>query len=474
MRAGASDAVKPPPIDLNYVSTRLTEEPVDRETSPRSSSPATTKSIDDEEYYRSCVEEETRSYNELINNGGRPSHPISLGYDVAKNLAGYREVLSFWQTYTDPRRAWIVFSRQLERWKQFRAHQRYVRKEGRFPAYYQRLQDRLKRHEFAQSFQLDENLDRQDKLATWIEFLSYEYRNYDIYGDTIKRLQQQHDKAWKKLVGSKVLRPMETEKSLWEFGIGLQLKNEEAEAERAVEFAKSTVTSAENAFLKSQSAGLSGRSFSQIEQTLSAATTKQAAALKTLEQISKRRNSVIDFHNQTKQYVVAKDNASDQDILLRWILQQVPLISIELKPTKLANASTGGDSRQQRRSKRNHTDDHTGEPVSKRQRNESESHVLSESKAYALETSSTRTTQMHGSHTKSSIQPSKSHSQRALCASRPPRARSHSARSSVVLDGTTHASKRRRRGGKSGLSRTPDSRLLRRSCRRRRPPERFQ
>ena len=94
-----TDTAPSRPIDLNDVSARLKEAPVDRETSSRSPSPTTTLDAEDEEnireYYRQNLEEETEYYYKLINDGGRPSHPISLSYDVAKDLEEYREILLF-------------------------------------------------------------------------------------------------------------------------------------------------------------------------------------------------------------------------------------------------------------------------------------------------------------------------------------------------------------------------------------------
>jgi len=54
-----------------------------------------------------------------------------------------------------------------------------MRKEDRFPTYCLLVQKRLTRHGFERPFQLDEDLDQQDKLATWIEFLNYEYQDYE-------------------------------------------------------------------------------------------------------------------------------------------------------------------------------------------------------------------------------------------------------------------------------------------------------
>lgn len=84
------------PIDLNYVSARLEEVPGDRDLLPqRYPSVSSTASIDEEELYHRNLEKETDYYNKLINDGGRPSHPISLGYEIAKDLEEYREILSF-------------------------------------------------------------------------------------------------------------------------------------------------------------------------------------------------------------------------------------------------------------------------------------------------------------------------------------------------------------------------------------------
>lgn len=167
---------------------------MDSETSPRPHFPASTLSVDDDEYERQCREKETEYYNGLINDGGRPSHPISLGYDIAKNGEKYREILSFWQTDPDHPDSWKVYGCQLVEWESFREHQRSERKKG-FSAYCQRLHDRLARHGFKQPFQLDEELYRQDKTATWIEFLNYEYWKYDISAGVVSLRQSRHDKA---------------------------------------------------------------------------------------------------------------------------------------------------------------------------------------------------------------------------------------------------------------------------------------
>ena len=66
-------------------------------------------------------------------------------------------------------------------------------------------------------FKPNKELDQQDKLMTWIEFLNHEYQNYDRSVAICNHWQPQHDEAWDKLVALMVLEPWETEESLWGF-----------------------------------------------------------------------------------------------------------------------------------------------------------------------------------------------------------------------------------------------------------------
>jgi hypothetical protein len=70
--------------------------------------------MDDEESYRYDLERETEYYNTLIREGGRPSHPVSLGRDVLEDPGEYREILSYWQlvNHDAEGRVWRVFGAQ--------------------------------------------------------------------------------------------------------------------------------------------------------------------------------------------------------------------------------------------------------------------------------------------------------------------------------------------------------------------------
>ena len=254
----------------------------------------------------------------------------------------------------------------------------------------------------------------------------------------VSRWQSRHDKAWKKLVDSKVLEPFETEELLWDFTHVIKLQGEGSEAQKAASSATLTVNLADQALQKAQRAGLSRQSLSQVEQKLSIARSKLAAATKSLEQISIQRKLIHKFKSQMKSYSIAKDNASDQSILLQWILQQVPLIELELNSAEVIKDDLArGNGRHQRSLKRSR-DDRNEEPGSKRQRQNDENHTLSKSKirpSTIQETSSAqRPRQLGSSQTNPSTLASKPCSQRALGASRLSNTRPDSAKSGVVLD----------------------------------------
>lgn len=60
---------------------RLKSISANRQPSPQSSSPASTIDLGDDENYRLDLEEQAGYYNALVNEGGRPSQPVSLGRD---------------------------------------------------------------------------------------------------------------------------------------------------------------------------------------------------------------------------------------------------------------------------------------------------------------------------------------------------------------------------------------------------------
>jgi hypothetical protein len=277
-----------------------------------------------DEQYHEDLRSETECYNTLVNDGGRPSHPVSLLEDVLKNPGEYREILSYWQ---DHPAGWKVFSKQLQRWGDFRERQRSMREQGRFPEYIDVLRDRLTKHDFfVRTFQFHEDPSRQDKLTTWVEYLDFEYRTYNQFANYIRRHQRQYDEAWKKLVDSKVLRPFETEESVSNIESEFQRQRERSERIEAEEAVKSANSAVEWAQGDIRNPRLSQKA----RQELTAAKNELGEAIKLLESIDRRAELVSEFKQSTRQYRSARDKAERQSILLQWMLEQVALIELEL------------------------------------------------------------------------------------------------------------------------------------------------
>jgi hypothetical protein len=417
------------PVDLGQVAARLLEIAADNNTSPQASyqpfdrerSPTPPPPTKEE-----VREEQRQEYNALLRIGGRPWFPFDLLEEASEDPEEYREMLAFWRIdvngFDDIGQ---VFSKQLGRWLDFRDWQRYVRgipvddgfpefaemmkplvandiwlartlsgREldeeikrlweggrtvrgwklhgarvvGGFPAHIETVRCRLARHKFTRTFQLDENPKRQDKLTTWIEYLNFEYWWYDRYASSVKRQQPLYDEAWKKLVDSKVLRPHETEQYVLSDAWGFQ---QEAEQGRAYKDVKSAEEAAK-AVLASTQTEPQRSSFtkSQRFRMLAEAQSRLDTARDSHKSIKQRGDLIGDFREGTKNYRRAKKDAERHNILLRWILEQVPLVEAELKESEEARRSSAA--RGTKRRCRRDQDEASKDRVPKRQRRNDE------------------------------------------------------------------------------------------------------
>ena len=254
----------------------------------------------------------------------------------------------------------------------------FVKREGQtterqgFPEYVEALKERLAKHGFTRTFQLEEDAARQDKMTTWIEYLGYEYWWYDRYAGTARDLQKRRDNAWKKLVDSGVLRLGETEEVLRDDNVSVRDEQEKERAERAVQSAMSAVSSAETAMAKLHMSRLSPQT---LQQQLSAARSRLEMVQEEYKSLDRRSCCITEFYHRVGGYRVAKRNAERHEVLLRWMLQQVPLIEGELNAPNESGSNKSGGRNMLKRSRSEELDEgrHAAavtspEPLSKRAR----------------------------------------------------------------------------------------------------------
>ncbi|KAF2178472.1 hypothetical protein K469DRAFT_754523 [Zopfia rhizophila CBS 207.26] len=361
LRDRAHPTIQSRPVDLDQVAARLLQVPTDKEAPPRSFFPparppvyeeepypeddyhqlwetgsASTQPLDEEKQYRDSLQRETEAYYALVNDGGRPSHPLSLLEDIVKNPGEYREILSFWQD-RGKLEDWEVFTTQLSRWTGFRQLQQYARgrhvkeweEDRRLASQYDHVDAEQLVFVFGQwrSWEIFRraptahdgrgralsHISRQDKLATWIEYLGYEYWWYDQYALS-KRQQQRLDDAWKKLVNAKVLRPFKTQEFICSIESGFLEQNEEDSAKEAVESAKSAVMLARKAISEPRRVN---RSPKESQKRLLEAQSKLDAVVNEYNSIKRRHNLIYGFTEGTKNNRFAKHNTERHSILLR-------------------------------------------------------------------------------------------------------------------------------------------------------------
>ena len=239
----------------------------------------------------------------------------------------------------------VYVSGEYRRWYEFVGHQGSKTKEGRFPEYVKALKDRLTNYGFTRIFQLNEDPARQDKLTTWIEYLGYEYWWYDQYATT--KIDEKCYNAWKELVDSNVLKPSKIEEFIFDVvdSVHVQCGKEIRGATKAVRSATWEVKSAQKAIAGPQRSKSSSR---DLRQRLLDAQAGLDKALKKCDSIKRREDLIIKFDKQygyqINEYRIAKRDAERHLILLRWMLQQVPLIELEVTPPNTGK-DPDGDSR---------------------------------------------------------------------------------------------------------------------------------
>jgi hypothetical protein len=224
--------------------------------------PSSTSS-DPEKERRQNVLYERVFHDELVRNGGRPWYPIHLLDEVSKNPREYSELLRAWQIFPEALPDdFEVYGRQFARWVGFGEWQRKIRDEfeGRISEYTAWAKKVLAKHSFKRPFEFDEDSKRQDKLTTWIEYMTNEVNFYNVRYAWYERRGKWYDEQWERLADSGVLQPDETREFILNGKSSFQHTAEVAHAQRALDSAHSALFSAHKAiFDPSQPSDLSSQ-----------------------------------------------------------------------------------------------------------------------------------------------------------------------------------------------------------------------
>ena len=412
------------PVDLDQVTARLLQA-----TRPTvllrqgSGSTAPSSGECDRLDHEFLIKEETESYHKLVADGGRPWYPLYLLEDVSKNSEAYRDILGFWDS-----RGWLVYSKQWERWQKFRRWQRdnrgplevqadfdreragflqfcieggsdlsefdteerresplqsvsnrrryeyrYTVEKGvsrkkdhaRFEAYVLAVATRLQQHGFTRPFQLDRRPSSQDTLTAWIEYLNYEYWVHDGFVNEAERLQSRYNEALTALQNGNVLRPEETLDFISTLEYGFTFGNEKHNAQKAAKAAKAAVLTAREMLESTNNARLRQERGDALAQTQ----TRLDRAIKAAKAAEKRYRLIHAFLMAQNPYKQAKENAERHKILLRWILNQIPLIETE-GAENVPHLAPSSSSNNKKRAREDDEEEALGEDPVKRHKSE--------------------------------------------------------------------------------------------------------
>ncbi|KAI1108505.1 hypothetical protein F5Y14DRAFT_436046 [Nemania sp. NC0429] len=218
-----------------------------------------------------------------------------------------------------------------------RKRQRYYCQEfGRgdtFSGYVDAVKSRLARHGFTRLSQLKEEPKQQDKLATWIEYLNFEYWWLDRYTRSVERQKPQYEKAWQDLVDAKVLRPNETQEfirtdawvMLYEAEKNAALKAFKRARDRLQDAYTRTQTSPDRLLIPEK------KRVSMLKSALDIFTPAQTRQ----EFCTRRGVLIINFVHDTDDFIRARKNIAQQKIMIQWVLDQIPLVEAELAQSQV-------------------------------------------------------------------------------------------------------------------------------------------
>lgn len=192
---------------------------------------------------------------------------------------------------------------------------------------------------------------QQDELTTWIEYLNYEYWTQDGLADEAAQRQLKYEQTLKALLDGQVLFPSENPKFVAQYHFLSQLSSQKDRDEQAMKTAESKVAAGQEALSNAKDnkrAPKKAISLAQLQERLK-------EAVKSFTASETRFRLISDFYNAGASYELAKEEAEKHQLRLKWILDQVPLVQVELAGVKYA--TTPGETRTRRPGHEGNLDD---------------------------------------------------------------------------------------------------------------------
>lgn len=290
------------------------------------------------------MESEHEAYHALVADGGRPSHPLDLLKKVLAAPGKYRDILTFWQDRPDE---WQVFTKQLRRWNDFRYFQLLMRQTYGFDGYAGKLEAYLTHRQgfklpgafMTPAGGLSQDPRSQGELATWIEYLLFEYSKRHSYRCYMEKHEPRYREAWATLLKSGVLRRSEMHEDV---ALEICTPSSIAIARRMYEKRRTGYKLRGRPKAPPNETQLQ-RLAPKARRRLEIAWRKCTEIKKKLELMEHRDKQIAEFRGKTHAYRLAKDKLERHDALLRWALDQVPRIAEDMdrdRPSILPSIET--------------------------------------------------------------------------------------------------------------------------------------
>lgn len=399
-----------PSVDPLELATLLARIPSDRgslspHTTPQYASSSRSSTVEPTE--GDAREYQARCYRALLDDGCRPLFPLSLLPQVSTDTDAYRDMLRPWTEYPDtpsPQDC-DVFSRQLRRWKEYRAWQLVNRRQtvgfseyldekrrefermgaSEFTAdpvfeqtVHHQWEDEYSRgrpqrdddnaeavlfryaaaasrllidHGFVQPFQLQADLKQQDQWTTYVEYLAFECFHLGKLAAFARKLRPQHDAEWEKLVKAGVVKPLDTYDDLASTEAeAMRLRELEKAARTVRSFTAATGTTTTTMAKKASTTNARGkrRGTRRGQKPPTHASKSLQSAQTHLDDITRRNELVDEYLHSTQKYRTAKAEADYQQRRVEWVLSEISKIEAEQKAGKGSSSRETGSRKRKR------------------------------------------------------------------------------------------------------------------------------